>query len=90
MFSLPANLTHTQAAQLQQELAALACSGESSVCIDASALTQFDSSALAVLLDCRRHAQAKGKSMVLHNAPERLQTLAAIYGVEGLLFSTSQ
>jgi phospholipid transport system transporter-binding protein len=90
MFSLPATLTHAQAAPLQKQLADLVKGAQTSVQIDASALTQFDSSALAVLLDCRRHAQATGKNMLLHGAPERLQTLAAIYGVEGLLFSVSQ
>ena len=52
---------------------------------DASALTSFDSSALAVLLECRREAQAMGKTFSVRGLPTRLRSLAALYGVGELL-----
>jgi phospholipid transport system transporter-binding protein len=53
--------------------------------VDASALKRFDSSALAVLLACRRAAQADGKGFELRGAPAPLLALAALYGVSDLL-----
>lgn len=52
---------------------------------DASALQQFDSSALAVLLECRRAAQRAGAGFAVRGLPERLRTLAGLYGVADLL-----
>jgi ABC-type transporter Mla MlaB component len=38
-----------------------------------------------VLLACRRQAQAAGRVLEVRNMPERLQSLAHVYGVQGLL-----
>ena len=57
--------------------------------VDASNLRHFDSSALAVLLECERAAVALGKRFVLRDLPERLRSLAHIYGVEPLLYGGS-
>lgn len=87
MLVLPARLTHDEATgcmrMLQEGLAAQG--GSSSAVIDASALTQFDSSALAVLLECRREASALGRGFAVKGLPARLRELAALYGVAGLL-----
>jgi phospholipid transport system transporter-binding protein len=48
-------------------------------------LQKFDSSAIAVLLECRREAQIQGKSFSVRGLPERLRALAALYGVAQLL-----
>ena len=85
--ALPAELTHRQAAgilaQLQQ---ALAVQQANHPCVlDASALCQFDSAALAVLLECRRTLLAQGRGLQLHGLPEALGRMAALYGVDGLL-----
>ena len=56
---------------------------------DASALQQFDSSALAVLLDCRREAFALGKTFAVAGLPPRLRELAGVYGVAELLTPAS-
>ena len=60
MLVLPARLTHDEAPacmrMLQQGLKGQTDS--SSTVVDATALTQFDSSALAVLLECRRESSA--------------------------------
>jgi phospholipid transport system transporter-binding protein len=55
------------------------------VVVDAAALTRFDSSALAVLLECRRLAQAMGRPFGLRNTPARLSEMAKLYGVDELL-----
>jgi phospholipid transport system transporter-binding protein len=55
------------------------------VLVDASALVRFDSSALAVLLDCRRAAMACGKGFAVKGLAPGLLSLAALYGVAELL-----
>jgi len=53
--------------------------------IDAGGLQEFDSSVLAVLLECRRLAQASGRSFAMRAAPSRLSQLARLHGVGALL-----
>lgn len=55
------------------------------VVVDASALTAFDSSALAVLLECRREALAVGKTFAVQGLPPALRGMAGLYGVGTLL-----
>lgn len=55
------------------------------VVLDASAMLKFDSSALAVLLQCRREALRIGKSFVVQGISLRLRELAALYGIVDLL-----
>ncbi len=84
---LPAVLTHAQAnacAQALQRALRLGQSGPT-VVVNAAALHQFDSSALAVLLDCRRFAVALGLEFKVAGMPERLRRLAGLYGVSALL-----
>ena len=87
MLVLPARLTHEEAPacmrMLQQGVAA-GQSGSSTV-VDASALAQFDSSALAVMLDCRREASALGRGFAVKGLPARLRELGSLYGVAALL-----
>jgi phospholipid transport system transporter-binding protein len=77
---LPARLTHAQA---QACLAALTrdLPTNGSVTLDASALAQFDSSALAVLLACQRAAHARGCTVAVVGLPPQAQQLAKVYGV---------
>ena len=86
MLVLPPKLTHDEAPacvlMLRQGLAGQAAS---SMVVDASALAQFDSSALAVLLGCRREASALGRGFAVKGLPPRLRELASLYGVAGLL-----
>jgi phospholipid transport system transporter-binding protein len=83
---LPAELTHSQACACTRMLVlALRAEPDSSVVVDATALQQFDSSALAVLLECRREALALGKSLSVKAMPSRLRELAALYGMGELL-----
>ena len=53
--------------------------------IDAGGLHEFDSSVLAVLLECRRLAQASGRTFAMRHAPSRLSQLARLHGVDALL-----
>ena len=83
---LPATLTHAEAAGASRMLGqAVRASGDALAVVDASALERFDSSALAVVLDCRREALALGKRFVVRGLPERLRALASLYGVGQLL-----
>ena len=86
--ALPAVLLQAQAQSVNNALvssltAQLAKDGEA--VLDASALTQFDSSALAVILACRRAVLAKGAQLRITGLPERAQTLAKVYGLSELL-----
>jgi phospholipid transport system transporter-binding protein len=59
--------------------------GASAVEVDASALTQFDSSALGVLVGLHRCAAASGRRLHLVGMPPRLTELARLYGVSELV-----
>jgi len=87
MLLLPANVTAPEANDTRR-LLLQALKGEdraATVVIDASNLERFDSSALAVLLECQRAAQAWGKPFELRGAPAKLAALARLYGVDALL-----
>ncbi|HUR88444.1 MAG TPA: STAS domain-containing protein [Ramlibacter sp.] len=86
MLVLPAQLTHDQAPACCRMLAqAMRADPAPAVVADAGALAQFDSSALAVLLDARREALALGKTFAVAHMPPRLNELASVYGVGELL-----
>ena len=53
--------------------------------IDASAVRSFDSAALAVLLQCRRDADALKCTIAIQNMPSQLRELTHLYGVAELL-----
>jgi phospholipid transport system transporter-binding protein len=83
---LPAVLMHPEASACRVQLAqAMAATQDKVVLLDASGLQQFDSSALAVLLACRREAQTLGCRLQVQGLSDRLRELAALYGVLELL-----
>ena len=86
--ALPSLLTHDQATACAKSLGLdiRAEKGEA-VFVDASALEKFDSSALAVLLQCRRDAVASGKSFAVTGLPHPLRELADLYGISELVES---
>lgn len=85
MLVLPAVLTHAEAeASLHMLLQGLA-SQQGPVLVDAGALQRFDSSALAVLLQCRRESMGQGRGFTVRGLPVRLRALARLYGVDQLL-----
>jgi phospholipid transport system transporter-binding protein len=86
MLVLPAELTHDQAGACCRMLVqGLRTQAEPAVVADAGALSRFDSSALAVLLECRRESLAVGKTFSISRMPARLRDLATLYGVAELL-----
>ena len=83
---LPATLTLNQAnAFVLAQSKVIAADAAAQVTVDASALNQFDSSALAALLALRREALGAGKTFWVTGKSRRLHDLAALYGVESLL-----
>jgi phospholipid transport system transporter-binding protein len=82
--SLPAVLTLGEASAT---LAGLldAISADPAPVLDATSLQTLDSSAIAVLLQCRRAALAQGKLLRIVAAPCKLGELAQLYGVDELL-----
>ncbi|QOC21432.1 STAS domain-containing protein [Wenzhouxiangella sp. AB-CW3] len=53
--------------------------------LDLSGLDRIDSSALALLLECRAAADTAGRDIVFRNPPETLRTIARLTQVEALL-----
>lgn len=85
VLNLPAVVTHAQALETAQALTTQVAAQPAAVVLDASALTQFDSSALAVMLACRREALAAGKTFAVNGLPPALSQLAGLYGVVELI-----
>ncbi|HEY4066484.1 MAG TPA: STAS domain-containing protein [Burkholderiaceae bacterium] len=88
MLLLPATVTAREAVDTRRLLTqAVKTDGAEAVIVDASNLTHFDSSAIAVLLECHRAADAWGKPFELRNPPSKLAALVKLYGVEALLLT---
>ena len=86
MLVLPSELTHRQASGcLRMLVQGLQVLKGPEVVVDASALAVFDTSALAVLLECRREALAERKSFAVKGLPASLAGMAGLYGVDTLL-----
>lgn len=81
---LPERVTITEARATLARLGPLLAAADEPV-IDASALRELDSAAVALLLDCQRQAQARGQALQVTGAPPKLSQLAKLYGVDGLL-----
>jgi phospholipid transport system transporter-binding protein len=88
--ALPAVLTQLQATQVAAQLQAAIQKHAGSFVLDASALHQFDSSALAVLLSGFRAASAKGLYLQVSGLPDRARQLAQVYGVADLFETPAQ
>ena len=90
LLTLPADLRHSNAAaclaQLQSQIRS---STDKQIEIQAGALSDFDSSALAVLLGCRREAESLSKSLQFKQFPAKLRQLALLYGVSELLVESA-
>ncbi len=92
---LPAVITHAEVPHvlrlfkqtLDQAAAVTGSVDAAMLTVDGSALQRFDSSALAVLLECQRMARAKGRAFAVQSLPTKLTELARLYGVDGLLQS---
>ena len=94
MLMLPAVLTHADVPavlrlfrETLEKAAATGTVDAAMLPVDGSALQQFDSSALAVLLECQRMARGRGRAFAVQSLPDKLTELARLYGVDGLLQS---
>lgn len=86
MLVLPKEVTHSQArACLSMLVQGLRSQSGPQVVVDATALSRFDSAALAVLLEFRRETLALGKQFLIRGLPTRLADLANLYGIIELL-----
>ncbi|MDR2991860.1 MAG: STAS domain-containing protein [Burkholderiaceae bacterium] len=88
MLVLPDEITHAQAAGcLHMLLTAVRAEKREPLTfvVDAAPLMHFDSSALAVLVECRREALQTGRRFTVRGMPARLAELARLYGVAELL-----
>ena len=85
VISAPASIVCANApAVLQQLSAALGGAGG---CVDLAECAVFDSSLIAVLLELRRRSASNaGAQLRVQNPPSNLRKLAALYGVDGILF----
>jgi phospholipid transport system transporter-binding protein len=91
MLLLPATVSIADARSVLRLLEqSLAREPADQLLIDAGGLQDFDSSVLAVLLECRRLAQASGRTFAMRHAPSRLSQLARLHGVDGLLGLNSE
>jgi phospholipid transport system transporter-binding protein len=86
--ALPARVMQAQAKSVADGLVVVLCAevaqGREAE-LDASALQQFDSSALAVVLACRRAVLGLGGVLRVTGLPARAQALAKVYGVSSLV-----
>ena len=83
---LPSELTHAQGSDAQRMLAqAMRAQRSGAVVLDGSQLRRFDSTALAVILACRRTAQEARLDFRGRNLPPYLLELAVLYGVDELV-----
>jgi phospholipid transport system transporter-binding protein len=80
-FAAPITMDNAQAS-LAACVAAIDA-GESDFALDG--LAHSDSSAVAVLIAARRHAELAGKTMRTAGAPDAVLSLAKLYGVESFV-----
>jgi phospholipid transport system transporter-binding protein len=86
MLVLPEAITQASAVACLTALSkALTLEATTDVVLDAGRLSRFDSAALAVLLEVRRNVLKMGKNFAVKDVPQRLQDLAALYGIAELL-----
>lgn len=81
--TLPARVRLPDATQTLADLMARGAAQTGPLRLSLSGLQDSDSSVLAVLLALRR---ARGGALEIQDIPERVSSLARLYGVEGLLF----
>ena len=88
MIKLPETLTLAQAKAAVQSIEEALGQGnveKGSFVVDAAGLREFDTSAIAVLLEARRLTQAAGRGLEVHGMPPAMIELAGLYGVDALL-----
>lgn len=82
-FTVTGDLTFAHA--MQQRAEGLAALTAGTHCISLAAVQNIDSASLSVLLEWQRAAQKNGTGLSFSDAPATLQSLAKVYGVDGVL-----
>jgi phospholipid transport system transporter-binding protein len=77
------SITNANAGELLVEGAAAIARGD--LDFDLGAVTEVDTAAVALLLEWRRQAAARGGKLRLSGVPADVASLAALYGVEELV-----
>ena len=83
--ALPERLTIEVATSALADLTRAVGAQSGPVRLDASPMQDFDTSAVAVLLELRRLLLAKGREMAVDHWPPKLSALVRLYGVDTLL-----
>jgi phospholipid transport system transporter-binding protein len=81
-FALPQQVTQANAGEVTKQGGLALVQTDR---VDCAALSDFDSSVLAVLLAWRRQLQERNQSLIVLNPPAKLRVLAGVYGVTDLL-----
>ncbi len=66
---------------MEARAAGIALLAGDAVVVDLAGVTDVDSSALSLLLEWEREARRRNLRLTIHNLPENLKSLAALYGV---------
>jgi phospholipid transport system transporter-binding protein len=87
VLALTGELTFDSTPQVLEESALYAARTDlpARLTIDFSGITNVDSAAVALLLDWRRMATKRGKTLLFVNLPANLLALAELYGVAELI-----
>jgi phospholipid transport system transporter-binding protein len=83
VFLFPGKLTHREAMAERERLVRAVAEG--ATLIDMSALTAFDSTALAVMLAALRGREGSVHPMSFEGVPGKLRDLARLYGLQEIL-----
>ena len=81
-FLLPASVTQENVLRLEKEGLLNLTTVKT---VDCSALSDFDSTVITVMLAWQKKLQADGQQLKIVRAPEKLKVLASVYGVSTLL-----
>ena len=85
--ALPAQVTMESASAALRTVEAALAEADGTLRVNASAVTELDTAAIALLLHARRLAQQRGLGFELQGAPDKMAALSRLYGVDSLLGS---
>jgi len=88
-FALPAVVTMEEGARVMRGVEAALAAATGGLRLDASALDELDTAAIALLLHAQRLARRRGIELQVDGLPTKLLDLARLYGVESLLGSAA-
>jgi phospholipid transport system transporter-binding protein len=86
-FKLPTQLVHENIQTILSEALAKLSVQQGAWTIDCSDLIEFDSSALSLIAEMLRQASQQETTVRFDQVPEKLRSLAKVYGVTELILS---